>query len=111
MHKGKIEIEIVEVPCRRCGKSIRTLKRSLLGANELRDKLGGIQGVLVHEDEAEGAPQPREHVQRHSFERAVGVGEQCRHQGRVGGVAAPQLSGMPVEVPVSSARTTSRNSA
>ena len=34
MHKGKLEIEIVEVPCRRCGTSIRTLKRSLLGANE-----------------------------------------------------------------------------
>ncbi len=45
MHKGKIEIEIVEVPCRRCGKSIRTLKRSLLGANELREITDGSRGL------------------------------------------------------------------
>ena len=51
MHKGKIEIENVEVPCRRCGKSIRTLKRSLLGANELRDKLGGICGECITPEE------------------------------------------------------------
>ena len=56
------------------------------------DALGvarGIQGVLVHEDEAEGAPQLRQHVEGRRLERAVGVvGEQRRDQRRVGGVAA-----------------------
>ena len=50
---------------------------------------GGVQGVLVHEDEAEGAAQPRQHVERRRLEGAVGVvGEQRRDQGGVGGVAA-----------------------
>lgn len=51
MHKGKIEIQIVEVPCRRCGKSIRQLSHSLFGANELRDKLGVICGECITPEE------------------------------------------------------------
>ena len=36
MSKGKIEI--IETCCRRCGKSIRTLSHSIIGADDAREK-------------------------------------------------------------------------
>ena len=58
---------------------------------------GGVQRVLVHEDEAEGAAELGQHVQRGRLEGAVGVvGQQRGDQGGVGGVAAAQLA---AEVP------------
>ena len=57
---------------------------------------GGVQGVLVHEDEAERAAQVREHLERGRLEGAVRIaGEQRGHQRRVGGVAPAQLAARP----------------
>ena len=57
----------------------------------------GVQRVLVDEDEAEGAAQPRQHVERRGLEGAVGVvGEQRRDQRGVGGVAAGELAAVGV---------------
>ena len=57
----------------------------------------GVQRVLVDEDEAEGAAQPRQHVEGGGLEGAVGVvGEQGRDERGVGGVAAGQLTAVGV---------------
>lgn len=40
MSKGKMEI--IETCCRRCGKSIRTLSHSIIGADDAREKFGSI---------------------------------------------------------------------
>src|SRR5664280_113343 len=54
---------------------------------------GGIQGLLVHEDEAEGTLELGQHIQGRGFEAEVRVaGEQCGDQCGVGGVATVQLA-------------------
>ena len=55
---------------------------------------GGIQRLLVHEDEGERAPQLGQQLEGGLLGRAVLVGrEQRRDERRVGGVAAGQLAG------------------
>ena len=45
MSKGKIEI--IETCCRRCGKTIRTLSHSIIGADAAREKFGNICGDCI----------------------------------------------------------------
>ena len=49
MSKGKIEI--IETCCRRCGKSIRTLSHSIIGADAAREKFGSICGDCITPEE------------------------------------------------------------
>lgn len=49
MSKGKIEI--IETCCRRCGKSIRTLSHSIIGADDAREKFGSICGGCITPEE------------------------------------------------------------
>ena len=54
---------------------------------------GGVERVLVHEDEAERAAELGQDLQRRRLEGAVGVvGQQRGHQRRVGRVAPAQLA-------------------
>ena len=73
----------------------RSSRPSTSGPDAVR-VAGGVQGVLVHEDEAEGAAQVRQHLQRGGLEGLVRVaGQQRGDQGGVGGVAAGQLAAGP----------------
>ena len=49
MSKGKIEI--IETCCRRCGKSIRTLSHTIIGADDAREKFGSICGGCITPEE------------------------------------------------------------
>ena len=49
MSKGKIEI--IETCCRRCGKTIRTLSHSIIGADAAREKFGSICGDCITPEE------------------------------------------------------------
>ena len=52
MSKGKIEI--IETCCRRCGKSIRTLSHTIIGADDAREKFGSICGGCITPEEDNG---------------------------------------------------------
>ncbi|EHW7386048.1 DUF2688 domain-containing protein [Escherichia coli] len=41
------KIEIINTNCRRCGKSIRVLSRSIIGADALHAELGSICGDCI----------------------------------------------------------------
>lgn|GEM_PF-6823735 len=61
---------------------------------------GGVERVLVDEDEAEGPTQPGQHVERGRLERAVGVvGEEGGDQRGVGGVAPRELTAVGIVAP------------
>ncbi|WP_234710350.1 stable inheritance protein KleA [Xanthomonas citri] len=45
------KIEIIETCCPRCGKSIRTLGHSIIGADDAREKFGNICGDCITPEE------------------------------------------------------------
>ncbi|WP_322075522.1 DUF2688 domain-containing protein [Burkholderia cenocepacia] len=47
----KNRIQIVTTKCRRCGKPISTLSRSIVGADSLRAELGEICGECITPEE------------------------------------------------------------
>ena len=49
MSKGKIEI--IETCCRRCGKSLRSLRHSIIGAEDASEKFGSIYGGCITPEE------------------------------------------------------------
>ncbi|EMK0110373.1 DUF2688 domain-containing protein [Escherichia coli] len=65
------KIEIVTTNCRRCGKSISTLSRSLIGADALREELGGICGDCI-------TPEERQRIEQGTLQAAL---RQCAAAG------------------------------
>ncbi|MBO9790275.1 DUF2688 domain-containing protein [Xanthomonas phaseoli pv. dieffenbachiae] len=48
---SKIITDVIETQCRRCGTPLRTLRRSPLGLDELKERLGSICTECVTAEE------------------------------------------------------------